>query len=244
MKLKVVENDPVIVNQEQSTIIRFLPGAISAAPEEVVRYLAGSRFKEDPKMHDPLRATIEQAIHLSCPVLVYRLNRVTALDTSGRLIMESGLCLEVPQVERRPNTRYLASCVCSLGAALENACRRLTYRGQLFQGMLLDAAGVSLLDALANKSHELLSQRARGMQLFAGCPFGPGYQDMPMETQSLLFQLVDAGAIQVKLNESLVMEPMKSLSFFVRLSPTENRRSPTVKCRRCNLKHCQFRAER
>jgi len=235
MKLNVVENEPVI---------RFLPGTISAAPEEVVRYLAASRYKADAKMYDLLPATIEQAIHLSSPVFVYRLNRVTALDTSGRLIMESGLFLEVPQDERHPDTRYLASCVCSLGAALENACRRLTHRGRLFQAMLLDAAGVSLLDALANKSHELLSQRARGMQLFAGCPFGPGYQDMPMETQSLLFQLVDASAIQVTLNESLVMEPMKSLSFFVRLSARENRRGPTVKCRRCNLKHCQFRAER
>jgi hypothetical protein len=226
-----------------SPLIRFLPGTISAAPEEVVRYLAGSRYKADAKMHDLLPATIEQAIHLTSPVLVYRLNRVTALDTSGRLIMESGLCLEVPQVERNPDTRYLVSCVCTLGAGLENACRRLSHRGELFQAMLLDAAGVSLLDSLANKSHELLSQRARGMQLFAGCPFGPGYQDMPIETQSLLFQMVDAGAIQVTLNESLVMEPMKSLSFFVRLSATDDQRGYTVKCRRCNLKDCQFRAE-
>ena len=234
MKLNVVENEPVI---------RFPTGTISAAPEEVIRYLAGSRYKADTKMHDALPATIEQAIHLTTPVLVYRLNRVTGLDTLGRLIMESGLCLEVPRVERHPDTRYLASCVCSLGAALEDACRRLTNRGQLFQAMLLDAAGVSLLDALANKSHELLSQRAREMQLFAGCPFGPGYQDMPIETQSQLFQLVDAEAIQVKLNESLVMEPMKSLSFFVILSTTEYRTGPTVRCQRCNLKHCQFRAE-
>jgi len=231
------------VSQQQATIIRFLPGAISATPEEVVRYLAGSRYKEDPKLHDLVTATIEQAIHLASPVLIYALHGVRTLDNRGNLIVENGLCLEVPQAERDPDTQYLASCVCSLGEAIENTCRRLIYLSQLFRAMLLDAAGVSLLDALVNKSHEQLRQRAREMQLFAGCPFGPGYRDMPMETQSLLFQLVDASAIQVKLNESLVMQPMKSLSFFVKLSARENVSGHIPKCQRCNLKHCQFRGD-
>ena len=170
-----------------------------------MRYLAGSRYKADAKLHVLVPATIEQAADLASPVLVYALHRVRALDTRGRLIMEKGGCLEVPQVERDPDTRYLASCVCSLGEALENACRRLTNRDQLFQAMLLDAAGVSLLDALANRSHEQLRQRAQEMQLFVGCPFGPGYRDMPIEIQPLLFQLVDAGAIQVT-----IMSPCSS----------------------------------
>jgi len=241
--MKPVEKAPAVVDQQQSTVIRFLPGAICATPQDVVRYLAGSRYKEDARLNVLLPAAIDQAIHLASPVLIYALHRVKALDNRGRLILENGLCLEVPKAERNPDTRYLASCVCSLGAALEDTCRRLTRQGRLLQAMVLDAAGVSLLDALVNKSHEQLRQRAREMELFAGCPFGPGYQHLPMETQSLVFQLVDAGAIKVKLNEGLVMQPMKSLSFFVRLGAKENSGGPISKCRRCNLKHCQFRVE-
>ena len=243
MLMEPIEKAPVVVDQQQSTVIRFFPGAICATPKEVVRYLAGSRYKEDARLNLLLPAAIDQAIHLASPVLVYALHRVKVLDNRGRLILENGLCLEVPEAERDPDTRYLASCVCSLGAALEDTCRRLTRQGQLLQAMLLDAAGVGFLDGLVNKSHEQLRQRAREMALFAGCPFGPGYQDMPLETQSLLFQLVDAAAIQVKLNEGLVMQPMKSLSFFVRLGARENPGSAVVKCRRCRLKHCRFRVE-
>jgi hypothetical protein len=226
---------------QSSTVIRCLPGAICASPQEVVRYLAGSRYKGARKLHDLVPAAMDQAVHLASPALVYGLHRVRALDEGGKLILENGLCLKVPRTEQVPDTRYLASCVCSLGEALEKACRRLTRRGRLLQAMVLDAAGVSLLDALANRSHERLCQRAQEAQLFAGCPFGPGYQDMAIETQSVLFQLVDAGAIRVKLNESLVMEPMKSLSFFVRWGTREGPSGPVPKCHRCNLKHCQFR---
>ncbi len=241
MLMEPVEKAPTVVDQQQSTVIRFLPGAICTTPKEVIRYLAGSRYKEDARLNVLLPAAIDQAIHLSSPVFIYALHRVKALDNRGRLILENGLCLEVPKAEREPDTRYLASCVCSLGEALEDTCRRLNRQGQLLQAMLLDATGVSLLDGLVNKSHEQLRQRAREMELFAGCPFGPGFQDMSLETQSLLFQLVDAAAIQVKLNEGLVMQPMKSLSFFVRLGAKESPVGPVSKCRRCNLEHCQFR---
>ena len=229
------------MDQQQSTVIRFRPGAIYATPKDVIRYVAGSSYKEHAKLDDLVPAAIEQAIHLACPVFIYALHRVRAVDARGKLILENGLCLEVPQAEREPDTRSLASCVCSLGEALENTCRRLSGQGQLLQASVLDAAGVSLLDGLVNTSHEELRQQAREIGLFAGCPFGPGYQDMPMETQLLLFQLVDAGAIKVKLNEGLVMEPMKSISFFVRFGPKESPIGPSPKCRRCNLKDCRFR---
>ena len=227
---------------EQATIVRFLSGTIRITPQEVVRYLAGTRYKKGPRLHRLLSATIKQAIHLTSPVLIYALNGVKTLDHQGKLTLKNGRCLKLPPMERHPNTRYLVSCVCSLGPTLETTCRRLSRRGHVLEAMLLDAAGVSLLNALANKSHEQLCQQALEMQLYAGCLFGPGYGDMPIETQSLLFQLVDADAIQVVLNESLVMQPMKSLSFFVRLAKSEGPNGPTSKCRHCNLKHCQFRA--
>jgi len=229
------------MDQQQSTVIRFRPSAIYATPKDVVRYVAGSSYKGDAKLDDLVPAAIEQAIHLASPVFIYALHRVRAVDARGKLILENGLCLELPQAERDSDTRYLGSSICSLGEALQDTCRRLTRQGQLLQAMVLDAAGVSLLDGLVNRSHEHLRQRAREIGLFAGCPFGPGYQDMPMGTQLLLFQLVDAGAIKVKLNEGLVMKPMKSISFFVKLGAKESPSGPISKCRRCNLKHCQFR---
>jgi hypothetical protein len=216
MVMEPVEKAPAVVDQQQSTVIRFLPGAICATPKDVVRYLAGSRYKEDARLNLLLPAAIELTIHLASPVLIYALHRVKALDNRGRLILENDLCLEVPRVERDPDARYLASCVCSLGAALEDTCRRLTRQGQLLQAMLLDAAGVGFLDGLVNKSHEQLRQRAREME---------------------------GAAIQVKLNEGLVMQPMKSLSFFVRLGARENPGGSIPKCRRCHLKHCRFRVE-
>lgn len=223
--------------------INFAPEDIFTTPQEVSRYFGGSRYKMDHRLHGLVTAVIEQAMHLSAPALVYALHPVKALTPQGRLLLENGIFLEVPRAERDPHTRCLASCVCSLGGALENSSRELADGGHLFKAMLLDAVGVSLLDALVNKSQEQLHQWARKMQLFAGCRFGPGYGDLPMETQSFLFQQVDADAIQVRLNDSMVMEPAKSLSFFVRLSARKTQDGHAHKCRHCSMKHCQFRVD-
>jgi hypothetical protein len=65
---------------------------------------------------------------------------------------------------------------------------------------------------------------------------------MAMTDQPLLFGQVDADRIGVRLSESGMMIPVKSLSFWVDWQTAPSPASETYKCRRCTLKDCAFRA--
>jgi len=222
---------------------RFAAGEIHTTAERVMRYLRSSRNLR-PRLHEMLPAAIEDAGRLAAPVFVYEIHKAKTLLRSGHLLLENGLSLGLPRAERYPNTKYLAACVCSLGEAIENACREFSDTGQLVQAILLDAVSLSLMDSLLDKCLELLHGEARELHLFAGRPFSPGHQDMPMETQALLFRLVDPAPARVRLNESMVMHPLKSLSFFVQFTTGKGETRRSSRCRHCPMRTCPFEARR
>jgi hypothetical protein len=102
--------------------------------------------------------------------------------------------------------------------------------------------GIAFLDELGEKIHQALTRRAAEASLFCGCRLGPGLNGFPVRAQRLIFELVDAAAIGVALNDSLVMTPVKSISFLTPLGPAPGR-PPGAKCSQCGLKDCQFRQQ-
>jgi cobalamin-dependent methionine synthase I len=150
----------------------------------------------------------------------------------------------LPAHELDPHTKYIAAAVCTIGPAVETKCRQLAKQGDFLRSLFLDAAGVALLEALGDRSYEVLSAQAQSRGLFTGCRFGPGYGDMPMSTQSLLFNLANGEKIGVYLNQHMVMKPGKSLSFFVRFTSDETSARNVYKCQACPEKECNFRMVR
>ena len=229
-------------NQPQAIILRFSYGDICTTTEEVIHCLGVPNSEVSPKLRDLLPGAIEDATRLAAPVFTYALHRVKTLAPPRNLLLENGFSLELPRTERFSGTRYLAACVCTVGGALEKRCRKLGSMHRLLEAALLDTASVTLLNALMEMSLDTLRRHAQKLGLFAGCPFGPGDQNMPLETQALLFRLVDAGPIQVVLNASMAMHPLKSLSFFVQFTTRKVETGRAARCRRCSLRNCQFRA--
>ncbi len=223
--------------------IRLAPDSLPASPRQVNRYAGGSRYQPDDTRHGLVRAAIATAGQLITPALVYAVHPVASRFADGTLTLHNGLTVQLPSNERDLDTGYVAAIVCTLGPGLEETCRQLSRQGNVLEALFLDAAGVALLEALGDHAYELLGQRARADRVFASCRFAPGYGSMPITEQSLLFRLVDAGAIGVQLNRHLVMSPYKSLSFFTILSPERSSARNVYKCQACSLQDCRFRRQ-
>lgn len=230
--------------RKPGTIIRFGPGAIIITPDEAARYLGGSQYRLDKDLKKSVRDAMDQAGRLVCPVFIYALHKVKETSRSGRLTLENNLFIDQPHAETGPEIRSLAACVFTLGSALEDTIHEVSGQGDLLEAFILEAVGLALMEALGDKCRQALKQKAKQLNLFAGCVFGPGFRETPMEKQTLLFQLVDAEAIGVRLTQNLMMRPLKSASFFTAFSPAESKIKYVYKCRRCSMKNCQFRVER
>lgn len=70
--------------------------------------------------------------------------------------------------------------------------------------------------------------------------FSPGYGDLPLEIQKDIFQILDCSKrIGLSLNDSLLMSPSKSVTAFVGLVESENKK--INKCAACNKTDCEYR---
>jgi hypothetical protein len=222
-------------------IIQVASKELYPLPREVGRYFGGPKYKITPKVHDRISKATDAVAGLASPLVGYAVHPVAPLEKENKLLLPKGVALDFPAEITDLQTRYLATCIATLGPALDLACRELTDEGQFYQSMLMDAVGIAMLDRLGHTSRDLLNRQAQQMGLFAGCRFGPGLNGMSLEGQALLFTLTDAQAMGVCLNESFIMEPVKSVSFFMTFSSDENRDHCRHKCRQCTMPDCQFR---
>uniref|UniRef100_UPI00359353C6 hypothetical protein n=1 Tax=Desulfococcus sp. TaxID=2025834 RepID=UPI00359353C6 len=129
----------------------------------------------------------------------------------------------------------------TLGSGLDDGCRRLAARGEVYQATLLDAVGIALLDSLSDACAARLEARARSFGLHAGRRLAPGTGGIPLAHQQVLFTLVDAGRIGVHLTADLMMAPVKSISFFSFFQAAREAAVGPSKCARCRMAGCGFR---
>ncbi len=223
--------------------IRLAPDNLFTSPRQVCRYAGGNRYQPDAARQDLAQAAIATAGKLIQPALVYALHPVASRLADGRLTLHNGLAVQLPLNERDLDIGYVAASVCTLGPELEETCRQLNRQGKVLESLFLDAAGVALLEALGDRAHKLLDQRARADGYVAACRFAPGYGTVPISEQALLFRLVVAGIIGVRLNRHLIMHPYKSLSFFSALTRAGSSPRQVYKCQACSLKDCHFRRQ-
>jgi len=137
--------------------------------------------------------------------------------------------------------KMIAVGIGTLGGGLEDRCRALARRKEIYQATLLDAVGSAMVDILGVWLWFVAVEQAKGRGLFLGRRFSPGVDGYPLDRQQLLFQLLSDGTAGVRLNPAWVMEPVKSISFFGLLASVENGDPRLDKCQACRLAHCQYR---
>jgi hypothetical protein len=234
-------SSPLSINKPFSGIVGFDPGELSASLRQVARYAGGKGYELDARTGDIAAAAIERAGSLATPAFAYAVHRAVDLSDDGSLQLENGTTLKLPVRERDRHIKYLAALICTIGPSLEKTCSELARQGDFPGSLFLDAAGTAMLEDLSIQASRFFSDYAESAGLAAGCLFAPGYMDMPISDQGLLFQLVDGECIGVSLNSKMIMKPSKSLAFFIRLTADESSARHVYKCVACPAKECPFR---
>jgi hypothetical protein len=107
----------------------------------------------------------------------------------------------------------VALCVCTIGAELEKKSADLIQKNEILRGFVLDAFGSEAAEDVARKSDKVIAQEARRMGLWPSKRFSPGYGIWDIREQGYIFQTLPAADIGVRLTDSFMMVPRKSVSF-------------------------------
>ncbi len=236
--------------------------SVSVAQADLLR-LVGYKTEQEPD--DKLRALIaeatEEAEKLARPQAVFRLfeksdvpeaahlhtffagpeaagagtavGRAAGGSTGGSAAGSRGLPI--------PPAQEVAVSICTIGSPLEDRVSEYSTAGELTRGLILDAAGSVLAEAVCDYANEKICVEAARRSLYTTCRVSPGYGRWKIEEQKVVFDLLPGDSIGVSLTKSFMMIPRKSVSFAVRLTRERPTGQPGSACALCGREDCEFR---
>ena len=113
--------------------------------------------------------------------------------------------------------------------------------GDLLAGFVLDAIGSAAADLASDALADHVLWNEATPDEATTPPFSPGYCGLSLEAQKPVFSIVDAGAIGVRLNASLMMQPVKSVSGLLGIGDREAVTDHGVPCQWCDMTDCKMR---
>lgn len=135
----------------------------------------------------------------------------------------------------------MAFCVCTIGHELESEVSRRSGGDDLLGAVVLDSVGSVAAEAVADFLDGKIQEEAAREGLRASCRASPGYGDWDIREQESIFRLLPAERIGVRLMDSMMMVPRKSVSFAVHIAESPVRLRSENSCRNCERGDCPFR---
>jgi cobalamin-dependent methionine synthase I len=129
--------------------------------------------------------------------------------------------------------------ICTIGDALEGAVSEVMAEDPV-RGLALDGLGNAAVEALANAVFSQFEEQAENSGMLTTIPLSPGMVGWPVEEgQQQIFSLIEAEVIGVKLTDSSLMHPRKSVSMVMGIGKELASKGRT--CDLCSLKEtCRY----
>ncbi len=166
------------------------------------------------------------------------------VDRAGHRLAAGGLSFEAGEVVSGQLSRATAVAVfvCTVGAGIADLMGALMSGGDPFTSYVASWMGSLAVERAADRLQDALGRRAasRGRRLTNR--YSPGYCGWPVSDQQKLFRLFPPGFCGVRLTESSLMQPIKSVSGFIGLG--ERAVFNPYTCDRCELETCISRTVR
>lgn len=170
------------------------------------------------------------------------------LEAAKRLVAPKGIYVfaagrELPGSNVFARLDRMAFCVCTIGPALEAEVTGLSAGGELLKAVVLDAIGSVAAEAAAAHIDATIAAEAAREGLKTSCRASPGYGDWDVREQAAIFKLLPAERIGVRLSDTFMMSPRKSVSFAMHVAAEPERLRSENSCENCGRKDCRYRLD-
>jgi len=230
---------------EQTKIINQIK--IKIDEQEVLRYL-GYRNDSVHEINANIKEIIRQEITRIYSLLeskgIYQLLDLSSLSPEGIILTNRGHKFMVNKeiIDLLKNVEYLILSVVTIGPNIEKAVKEKFRQNQYLGAMVLDAAGTVAVKTVGQWLNHIIEQKSLQEGLKLSRYFEPGSRDWDIREQKKIFQILKPERIGVKLNPSLMMHPLKSLSWIRGMGYNlAHSYRDEFSCQYCLMDHCLFR---
>lgn len=129
----------------------------------------------------------------------------------------------------------------TIGSSIESEASDRMKRSDSLDGYMLDRIGSMAVEALAESLEDYIRKEYEANQKSVSMRLSPGYCDWTVEEQVKFNEILDFSKIGVRLTESCMMIPRKSISGLIAIGPKGLFSKKGSQCGICKLKDCDYR---
>ena len=136
-------------------------------------------------------------------------------------------------------SEMLAFYICTAGGEVSRRSKELMGQGNLLEGYVTDLVGSLLVEGAMDILHERLRNEIEPEGLRVTNRYSPGYCDWNVDEQHKLFSFFPEGFCGVRLSESALMNPIKSVSGVIGIG--KQVKFNKYICHACSSVNCIYR---
>jgi len=202
-------------------------------------------YTENRKPGRVIRDVVEQAIaeaqNLVKPRALYQEFPVVQL-TEDSVTIEGGIRFSIGGKISSlwQGSKTLGIALYTIGGGLEDRVTELLTRGEHTEALNLDIAGTAAVGMVGFQVQYHACQQLAKHNVETGPWLNPGYMNWPLTDQRLIFDLMPAASINVRLNDQCMMIPKKSGTVCAGIGVSQ---SPDGfnRCLHCGVAKCPYR---
>jgi len=225
----------------QSSIFKFSFSDLKLNVSQIEQVMGYKEGESHETFSELIRKLLNEAESVCSIKAEYRIFPIESFDDRGKSILVNGLIFNVKKIlfGQLKKAEKTAVFLCTAGPEIGIRSRAAMKDGDLLTGYIYDVIGSEVVetatDLMQNNLKETMS--AEGIKITNR--YSPGYCGWDVAEQHKLFLLMTDNYCGIKLNDSALMNPEKSVSGFIGIG--ENVRYNPYTCRLCDMKDCIYR---
>jgi len=175
-------------------------------------------------------------------------------DIQGSLLISNNFYAEIPGIivvngitfnigkkvaHQLKNAEGSVLFICTAGAGIGVRSQKLMAKGDLIEGYILDTIGSVIVEAAIDKIQESIENELIIEGIKITNRYSPGYCGWALNEQKQLFAFFPNNQAGIKLSDSCLMDPIKSVSGIIGFG--KNVKKKAYECQMCELETCIYR---
>jgi hypothetical protein len=206
--------------------------------EKVIGYKEGESQETISALIHEMLIEVEEISRIKAE---YRIYNCIKFNEAGKSVEINNVQFQINKIIYRQikKASSIAIFLCTAGAETGIRSRKAMRDGDLLTGYIIDVIGSEIVEAAADLMQAKLQEEMNASGLKITNRFSPGYCGWNVDEQQKLFRLMPDNFCGIRLNDSSLMDPEKSVSGFIGIG-TDVKKLPYT-CHLCDMKDCIYR---
>lgn len=207
-----------------------------------IETVLGYKEGEDRELvTDLIHEILEEAKKVCRIKAQYTVFQDVCFENESKSVLVEGRSLQVKKIvfSQIKKSDSVAIFLCTAGEEIGILSRKHMFEKDLLKGFVYDVIGSEIVEAAADLMQAELGETMKRSGKKITNRYSPGYCGWDVADQHKIFKLVNSGFCGIRLTESALMDPVKSVSGIIGIG-MDVKMNPYT-CKMCNMTDCIYR---